>query len=556
MKRIPLFFLLTVGLLLNKPGVAQTSVLEMTTGTTNSMTVPGSGFGPRLTDHIITFEKDLLNDTNFKAYLNPDLQPVTVKISLANQQFTGLTYGQGTLNSDGTVSTADPTGLIFGANVTGATGGSQQQVAPINSYDIMDAHDDAFGPQNGMFTTDPLATPTTLPYPAQSGSGMYGDGSNPWTVDNNTAVTVFANTQLLFDRDSVHSSSKRYYYGDVVLTFSQYVKDPVLHIASLGAHNLIGIAGNDTSTYTWSFYTSELQVYPVLPLTKMSGNEWMVISGNNILNSALRPKSGSIYVKPIDNKHYDTYGAATGSVRINGIVKTVILKVYVRGSDYSNFKWSYHGVGTIANATRDPLAGDKWQIGVSLLPENLIPLGATGFNLVGSLNNNDVLLNWKTFTETNTRHFEIQRSTDAANYTTINIRPAAGNSANDLAYSYIDAGMNVPVYYYRLKLIDLDGKFTYSNVIVIRKPGAAADIRIYPKPASSNIKVEFSNAKGNYIVSLVNQLGQQMQSQKAAIVYTLQTTTLERNNLPAGIYVVRITNDEGKLIHSEKVMIK
>ena len=102
----------------------QARLMEMTLG---HLTTPiaGNGFGSRTTNHVIFFDKDRTNNGNFNAQVsNPD--PVTAPyisatVSFANQQFTGLTYGAGTVNGGGT-SNAVASGLVFGAGPSQATG--------------------------------------------------------------------------------------------------------------------------------------------------------------------------------------------------------------------------------------------------------------------------------------------------------------------------------------------------------------------------------------------------------------------------------------------------
>jgi hypothetical protein len=177
-------------------------------------------------------------------------------------------------------------------------------------------------------------------------------------------------------------------------------------------------------------------------------------------------------------------------------------------------------------------------------------------NLNAALNGNDVHLSWKTLSEIDTKEFELERSTDGINFTTIATKAAAGNSSVETNYSYIDAGMQVTAYYYRLKLVDLDGSFKYSNIAIVRKAGSIKGVRTFPNPVISQMNLEFSNAKGNYVISLYNQAGQEVVTQRAIINSTVQYVTVERNNLPAGMYILKVRSTESGVVYNEKVVLQ
>ncbi|MBK8952958.1 MAG: T9SS type A sorting domain-containing protein [Chitinophagaceae bacterium] len=286
---------------------------------------------------------------------------------------------------------------------------------------------------------------------------------------------------------------------------------------------------------------------------KLSGNSYLTVSGKNILNNAVIPNGGS----SSNTGAFNNEGAATGSIQINvNKVTQLVFKVYLRGCDASQFGWSSAGIGVVSNATRTPLTGDIWYISTSLSPcVGCISLPTTGLSLTAALNGNDVSLNWKTLTESNTKSFDIERSTDGINYVKVGEKAAAGNSVSDINYSHIDPNMNVPVYYYRLKMVDLDSRYSYSNVVIVRK-SLIKGIKAFPNPATDHVNIEFSNAKGSYTVSLLNQLGQQVYSKKVDINNTVQYIRIERGTIPAGMYHVSIRDNNSGELQSEKVLIK
>jgi len=79
----------------------------------------------------------------------------------------------------------------------------------------------------------------------------------------------------------------------------------------------------------------------------------------------------------------------------------------------------------------------------------------------------DDKLNWSTVHEQNTRGFYVQRSKDAASFNEIGFVPAAGNSNQLLNYTFTDKEAGPYPWFYRLRMLDIDGQQTYSSVIFI-----------------------------------------------------------------------------------------
>jgi Secretion system C-terminal sorting domain len=505
--------------------------------------------GPSTADvGAISMVKDPDNvGANFTALVGSEITNVTFK--LINQQYTGLGY------------TGLSTGLTFGAGPTTAVALSpqlpgQQTVDPVNIYQSLGAFNVApGGPTNGFYSSHPQVN---------FGTGIVTGATAGPTAKQNGAVTIFTAAQVQYDQGiqnnpapvpSVFNSTTKYYYGDLVIDFNRFVKDPVIHIAGLGGSYFylpIGVSpASDPNNWKRTRFTTELE--GGYSFTALSGNSNFVVSPGKISNGAAKPDGASVSTTTSASDPFDHLGAASGSVRINGTVKTIVLKVYLRGSDITDavreFAWS--APGTASNndpaTLRNPLTGDVWLISVSSEPASLIPLPATGVNLSASLVNSDVTLKWKTLTEINSNHFDIERSTDGINFVKIGERAAAGNSATDINYTYPD-NMNVAVYYYRLKLVDMDGKITYSNIAKVNK-GTVKTIRTFPNPAVDNLNIEFSNAKGSYTISLLNQVGQEVKAVKADITNTTQYVRIERNTVAAGMYYVRVKeNSTGEVI--------
>ena len=153
-------------------------------------------------------------------------------------------------------------------------------------------------------------------------------------------------------------------------------------------------------------------------------------------------------------------------------------------------------------------------------------------------NENAVQLNWTTATETNNSGFEIQRTSPLPSpyqaeggkagrgWETIGFVPGFGTTTEPKSYSFVDENVSTGIYKYRLKQIDFDGSFEYSNEIEIEVDFTPKDFVLYqnyPNPfnPATTIKFEIPNVEttrrvvfttlkvydvlGNEVATLVNE---------------------------------------------------
>lgn len=105
----------------------------------------------------------------------------------------------------------------------------------------------------------------------------------------------------------------------------------------------------------------------------------------------------------------------------------------------------------------------------------------------------DAQLHWQTASEQNSSHFEVEQSIDGRNFQTIGTVQAAGNSTSLKNYNYTDKNIsryNVNKIYYRLKQVDIDSRFEYTQVVSLNiNSNAARDIVVYPVPFNNRLYI-------------------------------------------------------------------
>ena len=184
-------------------------------------------------------------------------------------------------------------------------------------------------------------------------------------------------------------------------------------------------------------------------------------------------------------------------------------------------------------------------------------LPVTLLDFVGQLKSHNVVLDWKTSFESNSSGFEIERSYDGVSFTKIGFVKAAGNSNILHSYTYTDKEITQAHNYYRLKPVDLDGKFTYSKVIVINNVVTTGiPFTLLNNPVQSAIDIQFGEVgAGRVQVRLTDISGKLIKLWNGENVTNRRVRIdISDRNLSKGVYILHATVN-GKE-YSEKVIVK
>ncbi len=146
-------------------------------------------------------------------------------------------------------------------------------------------------------------------------------------------------------------------------------------------------------------------------------------------------------------------------------------------------------------------------------------------------------LDWTTLTEVDVDHFEIEKKTSYdAEFTVIGSVSGAGNSTDELHYSFVDQQFNA-LSYYRLGVVGSDGVKTYSPVVLAEPlSDVHTDIQVFPNPATNSVSIMSSLSNSSFDkIQIVSITGEVLYSTQAP----LANTTLDITDLPSGIYFIR-----------------
>lgn len=165
--------------------------------------------------------------------------------------------------------------------------------------------------------------------------------------------------------------------------------------------------------------------------------------------------------------------------------------------------------------------------------------------------NHTAALNWQTANEIENSYFDVQRSLDAKNFETIGqVASRDGHSAKDQGYLYVDQNINANIVYYRLRQVDVNGRYSYSSVEKVDFADATAEVlNITPNPGHEMINLQF-NASANAAQVVVSDMSGRVVFQSSVSAANMQ--------IPAtsGTYYVRVLNAAGQVLTTQKAIVK
>lgn len=178
-------------------------------------------------------------------------------------------------------------------------------------------------------------------------------------------------------------------------------------------------------------------------------------------------------------------------------------------------------------------------------------LPVTIIDFTAQKNNESVLLRWYATTESNFKMYEIERSVDGNNF----YRVGDVVGANLANYTFIDNNLpNANTVFYRLKMIDIDGKFSNSKIVPIRIADNFSNALVYPNPTKDKLVVRLQQSlTENSEVIIYDLSGRMVMRQQANAGQ--KNIDLTVSELPAGRYFIKISN-HSEIINQSFVIIK
>jgi hypothetical protein len=170
-----------------------------------------------------------------------------------------------------------------------------------------------------------------------------------------------------------------------------------------------------------------------------------------------------------------------------------------------------------------------------------IPVELASFN--ASVTNGQVVLNWLTASETNNMGFEVQRKSNSE-YQSLGFVEGFGTTTNSQTYSFTDNNIQPGSYTYRLKQIDFDGTFEYSNEVEVdfAVPAEFSLFQNYPNPFNPATKIAFTlPVESHLTLKVFNILGEEVTTlYNASMGAGSHNLDFDASNLNSGIYFYQL----------------
>ncbi|MEO5683049.1 MAG: PA14 domain-containing protein [Chitinophagaceae bacterium] len=184
----------------------------------------------------------------------------------------------------------------------------------------------------------------------------------------------------------------------------------------------------------------------------------------------------------------------------------------------------------------------------------LLPVQLIQFN--GKAAGKNIGLHWKVTNEVNTDYYLAERSINGIDFEVLGriyaVNPVVATAA-DKTYGYTDQSPANGINYYRLRMVDNDGKFSYSPVIKII-PNEKKAVSIYPSVVNRTpVYLQTSSALANGLVDIFDMTGKKMQQIKLRSLSAGQTITLSLSTMHAGNYIAVCT--EGNEVRAKQIII-
>jgi hypothetical protein len=209
------------------------------------------------------------------------------------------------------------------------------------------------------------------------------------------------------------------------------------------------------------------------------------------------------------------------------------------------------GYNFVINADTASAAANRFKIIFKQINSIALPVTYSRINAHQQASN--IAVEWTVENEVNISKYEVEKSTDAISFSTVNTTVAVGANRSSTDYKWLDIHPVNGNNYYRVRSVSPDGKYEYSKVVLVKIANATSGIRIYPNPVNGNnyYGVRSVSPDGKYEYSKVV-LEKITNAASGIRIYPNPVTdgiiTAEFKNMPGGIYKTRLLNAVGQIV--------
>jgi hypothetical protein len=354
-----------------------------------------------------------------------------------------------------------------------------------------------------LISTNLLAQPTGLTYPGTGTSFAQGTGNGPWTTPEN--ITANAGRALSTAFSSLNDRTDQ-------LRGTNFGLNIPVNAVILGIELEVSRSINGTN-----------------PVSNVVDNEIQLIKGGVVQpeNKANLILAWPAVVAPITNDVIEVYGGP---------------------ADLWNNTWTAADInavdfGVALVARRFQVSGGARRarvrsFRVNVYWSNPLPIVLKSFD-VRKVNVTSSQISWVTAEEINVKNYEVQRSSNGINFSTIaEVTPKSPNSNFDISYDVTDSKPLPGINYYRLKQTDIDGKFEIFGIKSVTFENKDTFFKL--SSLDNRIKVTSANKKGTYYLLIRDTQGRLLQQQKLDLQGSVNETYVNLNPNVKGVVFVTL----------------
>lgn len=457
-----------------------------------------------------------------------------------------------------------PTGVgtdaRMGALVWEGDGDLTQDRITINGTTFSDALNPASNPWNGTISTNGAVLPSTsrFPYLAnQMSIDIDQINISAYIPTNSSSATIALTTE----QDSYYPS---------VIAFSSNSSAPIITLdktgtTSVAPFNLLN--ANELVTYTMTGGNvggsplTSCFIVDTIPFGLTYEPGTLVINSN----APGGPTGALTDANDADVAFKAT--AAGGKNYVKFFVGRDAAFTLLPGDTYSiSFKARVPANANPTVSVYNTARIDGISAGVHYFDDGSAIIGPGGITLAVKLtdfkvskDNNSALLKWTTSGELDNDRFEVERSTDGISFTKAGTVFGNGTTSEVKNYQFADPLVsNANIVYYRLRIVDLDNKATYSKIVALRLNGLATlnNFTVYPNPFTSNVKMQINSTREETITVRINNVAGQQEISRSVKLQPGDNIVViqDLDVLKPGVHIVEIISEDGKI--GQKIMKK
>ena len=312
---------------------------------------------------------------------------------------------------------------------------------------------------------------------------------------------------------------------------------------SAGANHGLAIK-TDGTLWAWGYnYDGELgdntNINKEVPVQIGADNNWISTSASDFSSYAIK-NDGTLWVygaNEVGQLGDGTYINKNTPAKISSNTSWLLIsgggqQAVALKSDSTLWSWGYNDFGQLGLGIID----DHINVPTEIICSGTLPIKLKSF--IAQKQHETTLLTWQTATEQNNKEYQIERSGDGNTFKEI-ASTQSKNSVSGSRYSYVDTHPLSGNNYYRLKSMDIDGKFSYSNIDKVTFNLNANNVIVYPNPAKDILTVQ-SNFKGERLnITLTDLAGRKILQ---TIKQNNQLIEIPIFDLRAGFYLLKIND--------------